>query len=272
MRKLIVCGVGLVAALALTVPGAFGGATPDTRRHGQVDHDRRDVPAHRAGGVVRADSGRHEGVLQLHQRRVEGPDGKRGVLRSPDHLEVLRRRLQPRQHGPADAPARRAGQGLRHRRPARHRAGSRGSRRTSTSKRCRRRSSRPGASYCGTQYKEFPWTTGWQPDYIAEGRLYGLHVKANFRGQEDRGRLPERRLRQGLSLRLPRGARQAVRRRQHGRPGGGRDDGHIGRGVRWRGSRRAVRPILAVFQLPNPTVRGRSRRPRRSASTPSRST
>ena len=27
MRKLIVCGVGLVAALALTVPGAFGGAT-----------------------------------------------------------------------------------------------------------------------------------------------------------------------------------------------------------------------------------------------------
>ena len=26
MRKLIVCGVGLVAALALTVPGAFGGA------------------------------------------------------------------------------------------------------------------------------------------------------------------------------------------------------------------------------------------------------
>ena len=26
VRKLIVCGVGLVAALALTVPGAFGGA------------------------------------------------------------------------------------------------------------------------------------------------------------------------------------------------------------------------------------------------------
>ena len=26
MRKLIVCGLGLVAALALTVPGAFGGA------------------------------------------------------------------------------------------------------------------------------------------------------------------------------------------------------------------------------------------------------
>jgi branched-chain amino acid transport system substrate-binding protein len=28
-----------------------------------------------------------------------------------------------------------------------------------------------GASYWGTQYKEFPLTIGFQPDYIAEGRL-----------------------------------------------------------------------------------------------------
>jgi branched-chain amino acid transport system substrate-binding protein len=41
-----------------------------------------------------------------------------------------------------------------------------------------------GASYWGLQYKEFPWTTGWQPDYIAEGRLYGLHLKANFAGKK----------------------------------------------------------------------------------------
>ncbi len=41
-----------------------------------------------------------------------------------------------------------------------------------------------GASYWGTQYKEYPWTTGWQPDYIAEGRLYGLHIKANHRGKK----------------------------------------------------------------------------------------
>jgi branched-chain amino acid transport system substrate-binding protein len=41
-----------------------------------------------------------------------------------------------------------------------------------------------GASYWGTQYKEYPWTTGWQPDYIAEGRLYGLHLKANNRGKK----------------------------------------------------------------------------------------
>ena len=41
-----------------------------------------------------------------------------------------------------------------------------------------------GASEFSTKYREYPWTTGWQPDYIAEGRLYGLHVKANFRGKK----------------------------------------------------------------------------------------
>ena len=41
-----------------------------------------------------------------------------------------------------------------------------------------------GASYWGLQYKEFPWTIGWQPDYISEGRIYGLHIKANFNGKK----------------------------------------------------------------------------------------
>ena len=41
-----------------------------------------------------------------------------------------------------------------------------------------------GASYWGTQYREFPWTIGFQPDYIAEGRLYGLHMKANQAGKK----------------------------------------------------------------------------------------
>jgi branched-chain amino acid transport system substrate-binding protein len=36
-----------------------------------------------------------------------------------------------------------------------------------------------GASYWGLQYKEFPWTSGWQPDYIAEGIAYGKWIKAN---------------------------------------------------------------------------------------------
>jgi branched-chain amino acid transport system substrate-binding protein len=36
-----------------------------------------------------------------------------------------------------------------------------------------------GASYWGLQYKQFPWTIGWQPDYIAEGRTYGLWITQN---------------------------------------------------------------------------------------------
>ena len=36
-----------------------------------------------------------------------------------------------------------------------------------------------GASYWGLQYKEFPWTIGWQPDYIAEGRAYGSWIARN---------------------------------------------------------------------------------------------
>jgi branched-chain amino acid transport system substrate-binding protein len=36
-----------------------------------------------------------------------------------------------------------------------------------------------GASYWGLQYKQFPWTIGWQPDYIAEGRAYGVWIARN---------------------------------------------------------------------------------------------
>ena len=33
-----------------------------------------------------------------------------------------------------------------------------------------------GASDFGKDYKKYPWTIGWQPDYVAEGRLYGLDL------------------------------------------------------------------------------------------------
>ena len=36
-----------------------------------------------------------------------------------------------------------------------------------------------GASYWGLEYKKFPWTIGWQPDYIAEGRVYGQWIAKN---------------------------------------------------------------------------------------------
>ena len=34
-----------------------------------------------------------------------------------------------------------------------------------------------GASDFGKDYKQYPWTIGWQPDYVAEGRLYGLDIR-----------------------------------------------------------------------------------------------
>lgn len=36
-----------------------------------------------------------------------------------------------------------------------------------------------GASYWGSQYQAYPWTIGWQPDYIAEGIAYGRWIVAN---------------------------------------------------------------------------------------------
>ena len=78
--------------------------------------------------------------------------------------------------------------------------------RTSTSGRCRRCSSRPARSYWGLQYKEYPWTLGLQPDYIAEGDSRSPH-QGEPKREEDRHPLPERRLRQGLPLRAPVGAR-----------------------------------------------------------------
>jgi branched-chain amino acid transport system substrate-binding protein len=33
-----------------------------------------------------------------------------------------------------------------------------------------------GASVWGTEYKEYPWTIGWQPNYIAEGYIYGRFI------------------------------------------------------------------------------------------------
>ena len=36
-----------------------------------------------------------------------------------------------------------------------------------------------GAASFGLQIKQFPWTIGWQPDYIAEGRIYGRWIAKN---------------------------------------------------------------------------------------------
>ena len=36
-----------------------------------------------------------------------------------------------------------------------------------------------GATQFGREFKQYPWTIGWQPDYVAEGRLCGLDIARN---------------------------------------------------------------------------------------------
>jgi branched-chain amino acid transport system substrate-binding protein len=66
-----------------------------------------------------------------------------------------------------------------------------------------------GASYWGLQYKKYPWTSGWQPDYIAEGRVYGRWIRQNapnakiavFYQNDDYGKDYLNGLKQGLGAR-----------------------------------------------------------------------
>jgi branched-chain amino acid transport system substrate-binding protein len=39
-----------------------------------------------------------------------------------------------------------------------------------------------GDSFWGAQYKQFPWTIGWQPDYPGEGKIYGQYIRAHVKG------------------------------------------------------------------------------------------
>ena len=66
-----------------------------------------------------------------------------------------------------------------------------------------------GASYWGLQTSRFPYTTGWQPDYVSEGRVYGQWIRRNaprakiavFFQNDDYGRDYMRGLRLGLGIR-----------------------------------------------------------------------
>ena len=53
---------------------------------------------------------------------------------------------------------------------------------------------------------KYPWTIGWQPDYVQEGIISGRYVEGEHPEREDRRPLPERRLRQGLPRRASEGA------------------------------------------------------------------
>ena len=174
---------GLLAAMlvvaAIVCVTALAGSQASPGRHEDEVRHRRDVPAQRAGGVLRADPGRNEGLLHVHQHAPRsGSQARR--RRQADRVEVLRRRVQPGEHGAADAEARRGGQGLRHLRRPRHRA---------SAGRGRLHERAQGAAAarldgCDGVRRQVPasgpYTIGWQPDYFAEGRIYGKYAAQNW--------------------------------------------------------------------------------------------
>ncbi|MGH3134453.1 MAG: ABC transporter substrate-binding protein, partial [Gaiellaceae bacterium] len=182
MRKLIACGVGLVAALALSVPGALGGAeqTPGVTAKRIVIGGTFPLTGP-AAAYAPIPVGMRAYFSYINARK--GPDGKRGVYGrqlvwkfyddgyNPANTVQLTRRLVEQ-----DKVFATVGQlGTEHNLAVRGYLNQQRVPQTLVS---------TGASYWGLQWREFPWTIGWQPDYIAEGRIYGLHIKANHSGKK----------------------------------------------------------------------------------------
>ena len=65
-----------------------------------------------------------------------------------------------------------------------------------------------GATTFGKDYKQYPWTIGYQPNYRAEGTIYGRYVAKTGGEGAHRRPLPERRLRQGPARRPAQRPRQ----------------------------------------------------------------
>jgi branched-chain amino acid transport system substrate-binding protein len=187
VRKLIVCGVGLVAVLALTVPGAFGGAaqTPGVTAKTITIGGTFPLtgPAASYAPIPLGMKAYFSYVNARRASKAEDPARRRGVLGrqivwkyyddgyNPANTAQLSRRLVEQDKVFATV-------GQLGTEPVL------GARAYLNQQKVPQALVSTGASYWGLQGKEFPWTTGWQPDYIAEGRLYGIHLKANFQGKK----------------------------------------------------------------------------------------
>jgi branched-chain amino acid transport system substrate-binding protein len=182
VRKLIACGVALVGALALTVPGAIGGSTQTPGVTARTITIGGTFPLTGfAASYAPIPVGMKAYFAYINARR--GPDGKRGIngrqivwkyyddAYNTATTAQLTRRLVEQDRVFATV-------------------GQLGTepvlavREYMNERRVPQALVSTGASYWGLQYKQFPWTTGWQPDYIAEGRLYGIHLKGNHRGKK----------------------------------------------------------------------------------------
>lgn len=182
MRKLIGFGGALVVALALTVPGALGGATQTPGVTAKTITIGGTFPlTGPAASYAPIPLGMKAYFSYINARK--GPGGQRGVMGrqiiwkyyddgyNPANTAQLTRRLVEQDKVFATV----GGLGTEPTLAVREYLNAQKVPQALVS---------TGASYWGLQYKDYPWTIGWQPDYIAEGRLYGLHLKANFRGKK----------------------------------------------------------------------------------------
>jgi branched-chain amino acid transport system substrate-binding protein len=182
VRKLIACGIGLVAALALTVPGALGGATQTPGVTAKSITIGGLFPlTGPAASYAPIPVGMKAYFAYINARK--GPDGKRGVMGRQIIWKYYDHAYNP-------ATAAQLARRLVEEDKVFATVGDLGTEPVLATRAYMNQKKVPqalvstGASYWGLQYKEYPWTTGWQPDYIAEGRLYGLHLKANNRGKK----------------------------------------------------------------------------------------
>jgi branched-chain amino acid transport system substrate-binding protein len=180
VRKFIALGVALVATLALTVPGALGSAEQTGITGNRVVVGGTFPLTGPAAAYAPIAVGMQTYFTYINARRANGKRGINGrqvVFKvyddgyNPANTIQLTRRLVEQDRVFATV-----GQlGTEHNIAVRPYLNAQKVPQSLVS---------TGASYWGTQYKEYPWTTGWQPDYIAEGRLYGLHIRANHRGKK----------------------------------------------------------------------------------------
>ena len=187
MRKLIACGVGLVAALAFAVPGALGGAsgtqgvTANTITIGGTFP--LTGPAASYAPIPLGMKAYFSYVNARRAAKAQDPARRQGVFGrqlvwkyyddayNPANTAQLTRRLVEQDHvfatvGALGTEPQLAVRSYMNEQKVPHVLVS------------------TGATEFSSQFKQYPWTIGWQPDYIAEGRLYGLHVKANQKGKK----------------------------------------------------------------------------------------